>query len=615
MTLEEALKHEYDIIIIGTGIGGGIVAGDLFDTNSMLGDNAKSVLVIEKGGLTFHSHCLNAARPSGLNQDRGQQNDTFFSKFRDNYTFSKDMSDDQLKDWRGGPMFTLGGRSAAWGLFVPRVHDKILRKYFPATVVKDILHTYYREAETLMDLSLPVTEPVHQDLMERLNMDNDPTVQWQWGRIASEFKPNKNFDYAQGAYSTIDKLLEIAMSKPIVNGFEEEHKNFKMLLEMEARSIVWGGSKKNRAAGVRVRTCSGHEETVPLKDGGQIVLGAGTVQSAAILLRSQVDLAGKGGLHVTDHDIFFKGLPFRYLNPRDRETVGSMKIQTYVEDINPKDPDEVVLANISIDASSFLPRGYISYDDYPKWIIAFIRGTELNPKNTVKLVDDEPVVTILRSKPFDLSDPDLKALRSMTDDVMKSTEDALKLKFIPDPEDEKGGYFKTLELGGVAHELGTVPMKQANAKKPFCVDENLKLEGFEGLYVCDLSVFPFSPEVNPTLTLAALALRLSRETLLRRTVLYDNNGSIIDLDEDTVYVINHSVEPIKVWIANKANADCTDADKEAVLKPGEFHSATRKRSIPESVSVFRLKYNSTTEFLSEPELRIAHPGRMTSVVL
>ena len=79
LSLEEALKYEYDIIVIGTGIGGGIVAGDLFDTNAMLGDNAKSVLVIEKGGLTFHSHCLNAARPSGLNQDRGQQNDTFFS--------------------------------------------------------------------------------------------------------------------------------------------------------------------------------------------------------------------------------------------------------------------------------------------------------------------------------------------------------------------------------------------------------------------------------------------------------------------------------------------------------------------------------------------------------
>jgi len=47
------VKESYDIIVIGTGIGGGIVAGDLFDTNSKLGVNAKSVLAIEKGGLNI----------------------------------------------------------------------------------------------------------------------------------------------------------------------------------------------------------------------------------------------------------------------------------------------------------------------------------------------------------------------------------------------------------------------------------------------------------------------------------------------------------------------------------------------------------------------------------
>lgn len=49
--------------------------------------------------------------------------------------------------------------------------------------------------------------------MERLNVkinfENNRNVQWQWGRIASEFCDQKNFDFARGAYSTIDKLLEI----------------------------------------------------------------------------------------------------------------------------------------------------------------------------------------------------------------------------------------------------------------------------------------------------------------------------------------------------------------------------------------------------------------------
>jgi choline dehydrogenase-like flavoprotein len=41
------------------------------------------------------------------------------------------------------------------------------------------------------------------------------------------------------------------------------------------------------------------------------------------------------------------------------------------------------------------------------------------------------------------------------------------------------------------------------------VDTNLQVEKAEGLFVCDNSVFPTSPAANPSLTLAALALRLA----------------------------------------------------------------------------------------------------------
>jgi choline dehydrogenase-like flavoprotein len=40
------------------------------------------------------------------------------------------------------------------------------------------------------------------------------------------------------------------------------------------------------------------------------------------------------------------------------------------------------------------------------------------------------------------------------------------------------------------------------------VDEDLRFRGFDNLYVCDLAVFPSAPAANPSLTLAALALRL-----------------------------------------------------------------------------------------------------------
>ena len=42
------------------------------------------------------------------------------------------------------------------------------------------------------------------------------------------------------------------------------------------------------------------------------------------------------------------------------------------------------------------------------------------------------------------------------------------------------------------------------------VDENLKVHGTTGLYVCDMSVLPISTAANPVRALAGLALRLSR---------------------------------------------------------------------------------------------------------
>ena len=66
---------------------------------------------------------------------------------------------------------------------------------------------------------------------------------------------------------------------------------------------------------------------------------------------------------------------------------------------------------------------------------------------------------------------------------------------------------QTAELGGVAHEVGTLRMnKDADAG---VVDLNLKFHQYDNLYACDLSVFPTSPAANPSLTLSALAIRLA----------------------------------------------------------------------------------------------------------
>ena len=242
LTPEKAATDKYDIIVIGTGMGAGVVAGDLFDTNSRLGVNAKSVLVIEKGGLSFHSHCLDAARPSGYGVDRGQQNDTFFALFRDNYTFK---NPDQSKLWKGGPMFNVGGRGAAWGL-QPSSGPIFPRRFSTNGIQKPKLWC-----------SFPSPWQTPSIRMSWSVWISRPSRKWQWGRIASEFSESKNFDFALGAYSPIDKILEIAMSKDRDDsGACIEHPNWKILINTQVRKILWDD---NRAIGVVVRDANGDE--------------------------------------------------------------------------------------------------------------------------------------------------------------------------------------------------------------------------------------------------------------------------------------------------------------------------------------------------------------------
>jgi choline dehydrogenase-like flavoprotein len=69
--------------------------------------------------------------------------------------------------------------------------------------------------------------------------------------------------------------------------------------------------------------------------------------------------------------------------------------------------------------------------------------------------------------------------------------------------------------GTVHHAVGTLrmPYKQRldNHFEPdSVVDEDLRVAGTQHLYVCDMSVMPFSSAANPVRTLVALALRLSK---------------------------------------------------------------------------------------------------------
>ena len=72
-------------------------------------------------------------------------------------------------------------------------------------------------------------------------------------------------------------------------------------------------------------------------------------------------------------------------------------------------------------------------------------------------------------------------------------------------------------LTSAAHHLGTARM--STSPQSGVVNKNLKVWGVDNLYICDASVFPTSGNVNPALTICALAIRLA-DRLLKNPARY-----------------------------------------------------------------------------------------------
>lgn len=546
---KEAESNPFDIVIIGSGIGGGVLATALLEKNRFLtesrvdgnstpgpqtphkgpinappdGPQPLRILVVEKGGLLFHTHSLNGPRPSNSGTT-SQGNDFFFKTFKHEF----DIVDKTKEGWVGGPVFCVGGRSTVWGLFSPRIDINTLKSEFPPEVCGALLNEYYGKAEKMINLSYPSTLPPHQALIDRLNLRLNtslPSTQWQWGRVASEFRDPKNYDFAEGAFSTTDTLLETAMNDP--TGAND--KNFRTVPNVSAVRLEPSPQPNQRTevTHVVIKDIENHEYKIACK---RAVVCAGSVESPAILLRSvDGDLSRYGDKfiesfgHVTDHRILAVSSPFFYRNMGDRDVIGGMKLQTDIQfDIRRSGEtvdNTTALANISLDGSSFLPRDNTSTDDLPVLIIAYIIPSVLAPGNTIELNDQgEPRITYDWAEDTYLEDKK-QVLKEFAVDVMNKVAATFDVRFATATNK---GYSPilhditvndiTLNAAGpgvVAHELGSIPIPNKDGSGGI-LNTDLELQyGWNNVSVCDLSIFPYSAAANPTLTLAALSLRLS----------------------------------------------------------------------------------------------------------
>lgn len=204
----------YDYIIVGSGIGGGVLAEEL-------AKRKKQVLLIERGGVQFTTHVDNTARPDYRRgkADSVEGNELIYDTLKARVNTAENSD-----EYVGGPLYCLGGRSNVWGLWTPRVDTQTLHEYFPGPVAKyleevgndkafNLLSNYsqtdaiYPSKEFGPPDGVQVLEAQIQMLRTAIEDYITPDRPLGLGPLGIEFMSHLPYRYPQGAYSSTTALL------------------------------------------------------------------------------------------------------------------------------------------------------------------------------------------------------------------------------------------------------------------------------------------------------------------------------------------------------------------------------------------------------------------------
>lgn len=466
---------QYDVIVVGSGFGGGVLA-------DALSDKGHDVLVLEAGSLVYPSHIMNLPGdwPS---LPRHHQVGHFVNEPGSEFLFGVHMN--------------LGGRSVFWSGLIPRMRAWEL-EFWPEPVRSHLTSQGYASAEatlrkrrtlgpfqdaTVAKLGREFVDHIVEDLPQSLHQPN----------LGSDDRFANVLEKSTGVFSTADLLLDSLAYTGLAG-----RDNLTINLNHYVVRVVVAGSK---AQEVVCWDLVGNKER--RYRGRFVVLAAGSMESPRIALRSGLpDPNGKIGRGLTDHPAFFSreyalpvGSEFGGLSDHAKILMthkqASLSSHGYNVEvlINPKywdvrhPDDDVRKEKVDSIANSSVR-------------LQFVCASHLDDANVINDLGPGTKASV-HVRPNLSGSAFFEEVRDLRNEV---------LAFLhAEPFDPSEGMHFGNE-GTPHHAGGTLRMSGDGSG---VVDTNLKLEALDNLYVVDNSVAPFIPAANPALTLSALSLRLA----------------------------------------------------------------------------------------------------------
>lgn len=133
LSLEHMEEKNYDVLVVGTGAGGGAVLWRLCEKWRK---NRKSIGVIESGDLLLPTHIHNIPKLS--------------KKWKKHYSEVSNPIGQRLPQFLGAEqVFAVGGRTLFWGAVTPRMHAS---EFINWPISEQEIDTYYQIAEDIMQI-------------------------------------------------------------------------------------------------------------------------------------------------------------------------------------------------------------------------------------------------------------------------------------------------------------------------------------------------------------------------------------------------------------------------------------------------------------------------------